>query len=113
MVAGFLDLPLRLMSVSWSALHLCRVLGGGAYRCCGIGLYPVWRRLPPFTMAINERDTVSMDTVSSVGTASDPLLQLSTWEQLCISCHSSSGPKGAYGTTDEALVVLTCAYSCD
>ena len=28
-------------------------------------------------------------------------------------CDSSSRPKGAYGTTDEDFVVLTCAYSCD
>ena len=37
------------------------------------------------------------------------MLRLSTWEQFCTLCDSSPRPKVAYGTTDEAFVVLTCA----
>ena len=40
-------------------------------------------------------------------------LHYSTWTEYCHFCDSPSRPTGAYATTDEDFVVLTCACSCE
>ena len=74
----------------------------------------VWNeREPRGTRKSQLEDFEGLDEAGGGGGGQKSSLQLSTWGQFCISCNSSSRPKGAYGTTDEDRFVLTCACSCD
>ena len=51
--------------------------------------------------------------LKAFGGAGGGVITNSTWTEYCRLCNPPPGPKGAYGTTDEDLFVLTCACSCD